>query len=225
MNHSANPPSHPELLEILADELVASKFNVRHFLRELALSETYQRSSQIGDARESAPQSFAVFNMKPLSAEQLAFSLMRATGNEQRVMTTPADKAATAKYRPDKGRPIPAENIDNVLKLFRSVYAAQPGRAEDDFVPSVAAALFAENEGLLLRWLTPAPGNLVNRLSKLKKADAIAEELYSSILTRRPTDEERAAVVRYLDGTDGRESLLREMAWALFASSEFRFNH
>ena len=174
---------------------------------------------------KSKPQSFAVFNLKPLSAEQMAYSLMRATGSEQRVLATPADKAATAKYRPDKGRPIPAENIDNVLKLFRSVYAAQPGQEENSFVPSVAAALFAENEVMLLRWLAPEKGNLIDRLSKSGEASDIADELYIAILTRRPSDEERTAVSNYLQSDGERKDLLREMAWALLVSSEFRFNH
>ncbi|MEX2026857.1 MAG: DUF1549 domain-containing protein, partial [Pirellulaceae bacterium] len=44
LHHSANPPTHPQLLEMLADEFVAMKYDVRAFLRELALSQTYQRS-------------------------------------------------------------------------------------------------------------------------------------------------------------------------------------
>jgi hypothetical protein len=42
--HSANPPTHPELLRILGERLAAMKFNVRAFLRELALTQAYQRS-------------------------------------------------------------------------------------------------------------------------------------------------------------------------------------
>src|SRR5207248_2868557 len=45
MDHPANPPSHPELLDLLADDLAAHKFDMRRFLRELALSRAYQRSS------------------------------------------------------------------------------------------------------------------------------------------------------------------------------------
>src|SRR5262249_44921391 len=43
MDHSGNPPSHPELLALLADEAAAHKFDVRWLLREIALSKTYQR--------------------------------------------------------------------------------------------------------------------------------------------------------------------------------------
>ena len=35
LDHPANPPSHPELLALLADEIGATKFDVRHFLRDV----------------------------------------------------------------------------------------------------------------------------------------------------------------------------------------------
>ncbi|MCH9058124.1 MAG: DUF1553 domain-containing protein, partial [Planctomycetes bacterium] len=44
LHHAANPPAHPELLELLGDEFVAMKFDVKAFLRVLALTKTYQRS-------------------------------------------------------------------------------------------------------------------------------------------------------------------------------------
>ncbi len=51
-HHSDNPPVHPELLDLLADELPKIGFDVRSMLRELALSRTYQRSIDL-------PQDFA----------------------------------------------------------------------------------------------------------------------------------------------------------------------
>ena len=49
-------PSHPELLDYLANELVASKWDLRHILRLIVTSETFQRSSQVvGDALEIDP--------------------------------------------------------------------------------------------------------------------------------------------------------------------------
>ena len=164
--------------------------------------------------------------MKSLSAEQLTLSLLRATGNLEQVLAQPADMEATKKYRPDKGKPIPSVNFDNVLKLFRSVYAGQAGRAEEGFNPSLAASLFVANEPLLLEWLTPRDDNLTARLAILESADAVAEELYLSILSRLPSDEQRSAVAAYLEANaKDRATALGEMAWALLASSEFRLNH
>src|SRR5262245_50002614 len=69
-DHSANPPSHPELLDALTDQLVAHKFDVKWFLREIALSATYQHSSE--RKGETEPERFLAAPVKPLSAEQLA---------------------------------------------------------------------------------------------------------------------------------------------------------
>ena len=57
-------------------------------------------------------------------------------------------------------------------------------------------------------------------------AAAVAEELYLSLYSRRPTDEERADVANYLSER-GKERVpaLQELAWAMLTSTEFRFNH
>lgn len=44
LHHSDNPPSHPELLSLLSDQLVACRFDAAAFLRELVLTRAYQRS-------------------------------------------------------------------------------------------------------------------------------------------------------------------------------------
>ena len=51
LQHPANPPVHPELLTLLGDELVAMKFNAKSFLRELALSQSYQRPIDLPEDR------------------------------------------------------------------------------------------------------------------------------------------------------------------------------
>ena len=37
-----NPPTHPELLDALAGEFVAAKFDIKHLLRGMLLSRAYQ---------------------------------------------------------------------------------------------------------------------------------------------------------------------------------------
>jgi len=44
LHHDHNPPAHPELLKLLGEELAATQFDVRGFLRQIALSNAYQRS-------------------------------------------------------------------------------------------------------------------------------------------------------------------------------------
>ncbi|MCP4787300.1 MAG: DUF1549 domain-containing protein [Fuerstiella sp.] len=74
MHHSMNPPSHPELMTLLADEFAAMNFQLKPFLRELALTDVYQRSHQF-----TRPQSVEV---AALDATIKQLQLLRATAND-----------------------------------------------------------------------------------------------------------------------------------------------
>ena len=54
----------------------------------------------------------------------------------------------------------------------------------------------------------------------------VADELYLSVLSRRPVEAEVASVGQYLAGrASDKPVALQELVWALVASAEFRFNH
>ena len=55
LHHSDNPPSHPELLDLLAEEFAAHDFDIKWLLREIALSKTYQRSSVMPSGESKVP--------------------------------------------------------------------------------------------------------------------------------------------------------------------------
>ncbi len=217
LDHSANPPSHPELLKLLADDIAARKFDMRGFLRELALSQTYQRSSeQSSPGKEPEPASYTVALLKPLTPEQLAWSLMQATG------LTAAERQALSKKATEDT--LYARLSPNVAP-FAKAFGNPPGQAQE-FDARLDQALFLANGPTVRGWLTPRPGNLIDRLSKLPNAETLAEELYLSVLARLPSTEERKEVVDFLASrSKDRAAALQDMAWALLASAEFRFNH
>jgi hypothetical protein len=49
MHHSENPPASAALLQRLADELVATRYDLRSFLRQIARSHAWQRSVLVPD--------------------------------------------------------------------------------------------------------------------------------------------------------------------------------
>lgn len=200
LHHSENPPSHPELLDLLARELTEHKFDLKWLLRELAMTRTYQRSGVLpSGAKEPLPEQFAVALEKPLSAEQLFASTATAVG------TKPAD-AIKAKF----------------LKAF----ANPPMEPEGEFAPSLRAALFLMNDAELLKLLDAQPENLLTRLKALDSPTAVADEIYVSVLSRSPTTDEIADVTEQLKAAGERkEAVLKQLIWALLASSEFCLNH
>ena len=203
MLHDANPASHPELLTLLSDEFVAHQFDVKWLLRELALSETYQRSSVFpkgATSKDAPPRSYQVANARGLTAEQMAWSMMRVTGVLERIVRTPRPEDSTFTFKDYINGRIPApDNLADTMLLFTSVFGNPPGEAEVEFQPSMGQALFLMNEQLVLDWLKPSEGNLVDRLVKLEDTMKITEELYLQVLGRFPLEQEVAEVVAHLE--------------------------
>lgn len=228
--HTKNAPSHPEVFELLIKDFVAHDFDVKYLLKEIALSRAYQRASILpeGIAAESVkPESYRVAIAKGLSAEQLAWSLMLATGNLDHILKQPIPKESKFTYKDYVNGRLPApNNLPDVMKLFAATFGNPAGSPEVEFTPSASQSLFLMNEKLILDWLKPHDGNLVDRLSKENAPEKIAEELYLTAFTRLPDSEEVAMVQGYLRRhKGGRSAAISEIAWALLTSAEFRLNH
>lgn len=217
LHHSDNPASHPELLDLLAKEITAHKFDVKWLLRELALTQTYQRSSLIPGELKSPPENlFTVAIERPLSAEQLTRGFLTATGEHERVIAGKGwDGLDSKKYT----------SVD-FEKAFLSAFANAAKEPELNVNPSLKAALFLRNNELVLWSLQKRPGNLIDRVSAMTDAGQIADELYLSILTRPPAEEEKAELAAHLTKyAANRERALGHYAWAMLSSIEFFTNH
>jgi Protein of unknown function (DUF1549)/Protein of unknown function (DUF1553) len=246
LDHAENPPADAELLDLMAREFVVLGYDIKTFLRELALTRAYQRSSEPppgaspGDdnARDSK---FAVASLKPLTPEQLAWSVMQGLGlvamtrQKAEEKLDGHDPKLRAIFQTDARRralriAMIEESVHDQLQSdvmpFVRQFAAAAGQPEDAIEPTVHQALFLSNGRQIQTWLAPSNGSLVGRLAPLADAAAVAEELYLSLYSRRPTDEERADVAQYLSER-GKERVpaLQELAWAMLTSTEFRFNH
>jgi hypothetical protein len=210
LHHSDNPPSHPELLELLANELASREFDMKWLLREIALSETYQRSSELPSGISEVPaESYRVFLEKPLSAEQLVASVVQATGGDGPI-------ASSGDFAPSK------EMRERFLKTF----ANPPREPEGEHAPTLKGALFLMNDQAVLEKFKPVAGNLVDRLTKQADPAKLAEELFLTVLVRRPTSEEVAEIGDYLAAHNGnRDAAIGHLAWSLTASIEFSVNH
>ncbi len=230
VHHADNPPSHPELLSLLADEFLRNEYDVRHFLRELALTRTYQRSSQPPpDHTDAAAAAYAVGLLKPLSPEQLAWSLMEVTGVVERTLEAKIAAAlkkdgTTATDNPVWREQALADALKSSLDQFATRFAHQGGQ-KTGFQSNAEQALFLINGPLVQGWLTPQNGNLTARLNAIDDPGQLADELYMSVMNRPPTADEASEVAEYLSAVEPRDEAIQEIIWALLSSAEFRFNH
>ena len=235
LNHSANPPTHPELLSLLSREFAQHQFDIKWLLRELALTACYQRTSAKAGASPSW-ETYAVANEKRLSAEQLFWSTLIATGEIDLAPSEKdtAQKDTAQKDTGDKRREatwleekvVGAEQLGELRKLFLKTFANPPKVPEVDFEPTVKGALFLMHDERLLQLLRPREGNLVGRLMK-RTDDDIADELFMTVVSRPPTEQDVAEVREFLQGKKGtrRQEAIGQLAWALLSSTEFCVNH
>lgn len=211
LHHVDNPASHPEVLDLLASELTAHQFDMRWLLRELALSQAYQRTSAATDDSlvAASPTSYRLGLEKPLSSEQMLASLRQALGGPKPLVIPEGDKSWT-----------------EWQARFDKALANPPREPEVGHSPSVKASLFLMNDGEILKWLKPEGDNLTARLAATADAAVLADELYHAVLSRPPADDEKQAVADYLaPRADRREVAIRNFVWSLIASNEFCANH
>ena len=231
LHHGDNPATHPELLTLLSRQFAEHEFDIKWLVREIVLSEAYQRSGvSIGPGDLPDKKAYAIFAEKPLSSEQLCWSMLTATGelnllknSQEPVKETPAGDE-TEETEPQTVE----EKLEAIQEKFRVAYANPPREPEGEFAPSVRAALFVLNNDTVLDWLKPKDGNLVDRLVALEDSSELGQLLYLSVLSRLPTGAEQAEVKRHLESMaldQDRPTRVGQLVWALLASTEFNVNH
>ncbi|WP_164101923.1 DUF1549 domain-containing protein [Candidatus Laterigemmans baculatus] len=175
--------------------------------------------------------------LKPLTPEQLAASGMRATGMlapqiaavEAKLDKAPPEplKAAAEEAKPKlKAKLVQQELLNQLRGTVRQFVTHYGGLPGEDFQATVNQALFVGNSTLVAGWLNPAGDNLAQRLAASEDPAAVADELYVSVLSRHPKQDEKQAIAEVLaDAGETRQERLGELIWALLSSTEFRFNH
>jgi len=201
--HAGNSPSHPELLELLSRQFAESGFDLKFLCRAIVSSRTYQQTSRPGEQADSEAKLFARMSIKVLSAEQLYDSLVAVLGPPGKA--SGIDVRLGARYEfcqffagdGDSDPTRYGRGIPHLLRLMNSSQFA--GRNIEALVSRVAA-----------------PGH---------SADDVVDELFLTILSRRPTPAEQKLARDQLHDSDAPQTAYRELAWALLLSSEFTLNH
>ncbi len=173
---------------------------------------------------------------KHLSPEQLCWSMLQASGylttqrtagevefnKKNPLKEGQKEDAARAVAREKFGEQFAHDKLKGNIVQFVKLFGGAAGEVQTDFYATADQALYFANGGTVRGWL----GTLADRLTKVEEPKAMAEELYLAVLTRLPTNTETDAVRHFLiEQKDSRTNAIREMAWGLMTSTEFRFNH
>ncbi|MDA1018478.1 MAG: DUF1553 domain-containing protein, partial [Planctomycetota bacterium] len=211
-----NPPSHPALLNDLAQYFVESGFDLQRLTRTLAMTRAYQLSSSSSPGDNQRPELFARMAIKSLTAEQLYDCLLEAMRKRE--------GGQLANQRGGF-----AQNGSQTRQAFLLKFRA-PTQGATEYEAGIPQALTLMN------------GSLIRDATDLQQSDILVmldapffasnaarvETLFMSTLSRKPSEIERAKFVSYVDESSKRSSrrqALSDVLWALLNSAEFVLNH
>ena len=213
--HSANTPSHPELLDWLARDLATHGYDLKRLIRGIVLSDAYAISSRFaGEGEAPSPETFAVGAVRLLTPRQYSLSLLLAASNPEQA----SRQAASSEWA---GRRQQLENEANGL-------AGQIELPGDNFQVSVDEALLFSNgdqvQGNLLR---DSADRLVGTLKSIGNRRQLIGRAFEAMLSRAPDADEVAVFEAFLTKREkaGRVAAIQQMVWALLTSPELRFNY
>ncbi len=205
-----NPPSHPELLDLLAREFRSHGYELKFLIRAITATKAYALTSGVGRTELAPANLFATMQVRTLSSGQLFETLAQATGFREGPSAYFAyEGASKARFvelftnrdeKPTEGE----TSILQALALMNGPLIANVTSLETSVtLAAVAEAPYLDTRGRI-------------------------ETLFLAALSRRPLSGELERLVPYVDrgSTPGdRSQALGDVFWALLNSPEFRFNH
>jgi hypothetical protein len=185
-------PTHPELLDYLADRFVRDGWSVKRLIRTLVLTSTYQMSAQAGGPADVADPQNLLFHRMPirrLEGEAIRDALLRISGRLDCTQQGPPVPIYLTEFQQGRGRP-GSGPLDGAGR--RSIYLS----VRRNFLSS-----------FMLAFDTPIPFSTVGRRSVsnvpaqslILLNDPLVQELAQRwaqrVLSSRGTEEERIAAM------------------------------
>ena len=206
-----NPPSHPELLDLLAREFRSHGYDLKFLIRAITATKAYGLTSAVGRSetapgepvrRDAGPHALA----GPALRDARPGDRLRAGGGRDAIFDEGSSRQRFVELFTNRDeKPTEGETtILQALALMNGPLMANVTSLESsDTLAAVAEAPYLDTPGRI-------------------------ETLYLAALTRRPRPDELERLVPYVEsgGPSGdRSKALADVFWALLNSPEFRFNH
>ena len=213
---SSNPPSNPELLDALEKDFLAHNFDLRHLIKTIAQSQTYQASILTNKFNADDAINFSHATPRRLTAEQLIDAIDVAAGRR------PSFAGVPVGFRADQ---LPDSQVGGTfLDLFGRPARDTPCECERSSEVSLSQALNLVNGPTIADALLDPNGRIANLLKTNPDDKTIVEEMYLAALSRLPKPEEIEKAKLYLAGAVNKSEGAQDLLWALINSPAFLFN-
>ncbi|MGE3315405.1 MAG: PSD1 and planctomycete cytochrome C domain-containing protein [Planctomycetaceae bacterium] len=245
--HMGQPPSHPELLDFLATELLRNEWSLKSIHRLMVLSSTYRMSSRVADthAEERDPQNLLLHRMpvRRLEGEAIRDAMLVLSGRLDRRLEGPSVAPHLSDFMEGRGRPAASGPLDgdgrrsiyiNVRRNFLTPFflafdyptpLSTAGRRSVSNVPAQALSMmnnpFVVEQARLWAARTSAAREGLNTHERIR-------QLYAEAFGREPNEKEMAAAIAFLNPLGSDPGKFDDRAWAdlchaLWNVKEFAF--
>jgi hypothetical protein len=209
------PPTHPALLDYLADQFVQDGWSIKTLIRTLVLTRTYQMASQGQSAADAADVPNLLLhrmNLRRLEGEAIRDAMLQVAGRLDRTQFGPSVPVNLTEFMQGRGRPAASGPLDGYGR--RSVYIAvrrnflspmmlafdtpipfsTVGKRTVSNVP--AQSLILMNDPLVQHLADLWGGRI---LAERKTARERVAAMYESAFARAPTENEVRRCLEFLD--------------------------
>lgn len=213
---AGNPPSNGELLDALTADFVAHNFDVKHLIRMITASHTYQRSYRTNEWNTDDQVNFSHAYPRRLTAEELYDATMVATGSPFEIPGAPPGFRAAQ---------LPDPQIDvSFLDMFGRAPREAPCECERTTAVSLGQTLNLINGPTIANAIANPRGLIARRVAAGAKPKELVRDIYLSVLCRYPTAEEEKKADTYMAEVKSPADSAQDLMWALINSPAFLFN-
>jgi hypothetical protein len=220
---ASNPPANAELLQALTDDLVQHRFDLKHLVRRIMNSRTYQLASQPNATNREDEINCSHTLVRPLQAEALLDAVARVLEVPVHFNGYPRGLRAgqlpgVPAFQPRGTRLTDAEKFLQMFGRPERLLTCECERAND----STLGQAFQLISGELLNGMLAEPDNRLGRLLKEGKSDpVILDEFYLAALSRLPTSAEARALLAQVTASSNRRAAWEDVVWGLLNSKSF----
>jgi hypothetical protein len=213
-------PWNAALLTHLERVLVDSHFDMRALFRAILTSGTYQLSSVPNRWNTDDDIGFSRYRLRRMEAEVLVDAIAWITGSGDSY-TSQIPEPFTVMPTGQRAICLPDGSITSpVLELFGRPERNTSFESERVSDPSIVQIQHMLNSSRIQQQLEQG-----GELKQLAKGKQPIVELYLRVLSRFPTDSERAIAQEHVTKSTDTRAAFVDLAWALINSREFIIKH
>ena len=214
---STNPPSHPELLDDLAQDFVANGFDVKRLIRVITGSHAYGLRVTHRAGNEGDTQTFARFYSRRLTAEVLLDGISQVLDVPTEFPGFPLGTRAIE---------LPDENVAvSFLDVFGRPARMSACECERLDAPTLPQALQLVTSDEIQRKLVSNTGYAAKLAKRDESPSDLTTEAFVRCLSRQPRPDELKAVLNFLESEPDRLIAWQDVLWSILATNDFLFNH